>query len=52
MNEYAEEWMDPLRRISKECKDKEIEQQIKEQFIHGINNQTVTVKIIKDLRII
>ena len=47
--ENADEWMGRLRVVVAECSYKEIDHQLKEQFIHGLNNKTILDKIIREL---
>ena len=39
--ESAEEWMGRLRIAVAKCNYKEIDRQLKEQFIHGLNNKAM-----------
>ena len=47
--ENAEEWMGRLCVVAAECNYKEIDHQLKEQFIHGLNNKTMLDKVIREL---
>ena len=47
--ECAEEWMGRLRTSVVECNYKEIDWQLKEQFIHGLNDEEMLVEIIREL---
>ena len=48
-NESVEEWMDRLRTAVVECKYKEVKRQIKEQFIHGLNDDEMLAEVIREL---
>ena len=48
-NESAEEWMGRLRKAVVKCSYKEIDRQLKEQFIHGLNDEEMLVEIIREL---
>ena len=48
-NESAEEWVGRLRMAVVECNYKEIDRQLKEQFIHGLNDEEMLVEIIREL---
>ena len=48
-NESVEEWMGRLRTATVECKYKEVDRQLKEQFIHGWNDDEILVEIIREL---
>ena len=41
--------MGRLRLATVECNYKEIDRQLKEQFIHGINDNDILVEIIREL---
>ena len=45
----AEEWMGRLCLVASECNYKEIDCQLKEQFIHGLNDKTMFNKVIREL---
>ena len=45
--ESAEEWMGRLHVAVAECNYKEIHQQLKEQFIHGLNDRTMLEEVIR-----
>ena len=47
--ENAEEWMGRLQVAAAECNYKEIDWQLKEQFIHGLNNKTMLDEVIREL---
>ena len=47
--ENAEEWIGRLRLSTIECNYKEIDRQIKEQFIHGLNDNDMLGEIILEL---
>ena len=47
--EGVDEWMGRLCMVAEECGYKEIDRQLKEQFIHGLNNKDMLGKIIKEL---
>ena len=49
MNETAEEWMSRLQLTAVECNYKDIDRQLKEQFIHGLNDNDILVDIIRKL---
>ena len=36
--ESMEEWMDGLKKAAMECNYKEVDKQLKEQFMHGLND--------------
>ena len=44
-----EEWMGKLRIATTECNYKEIDRQLKEQFVHWLNDSDMSIKIIKEL---
>ena len=48
-NESVEEWMGRLRTAAMELKYKEVNKQLKEQFIHGLNDQNMLTEIIRQL---
>ena len=45
----AEEWMGRLQVAAAECSYRKVDQQLKEQFIHGLNNETMLDKVIREL---
>ena len=45
----AEEWMWRLQVVAAECHYKEIDCQLKEQFIHGLNDKMMLDKVIREL---
>ena len=45
----AEEWMGRLLVVAAECSYKEVDQQLKEQFIHGLNDKTMLDEVIREL---
>ena len=47
--EYAQEWMARLQIKATECKDQENKWRLNEQFISAMNNEAITVEIIKVL---
>ena len=47
--ENAEEWMRRLRLTVAECNYQELDRQLKEQFIHGLNEKDMLGEIIKEL---
>ena len=49
--EGVDEWMGRLCMAAMECGYKEIDRQLKEQFIHGLNDKGMLGKIIKELTI-
>ena len=48
-NENAEEWLDRFRLAAVWYKYKEIDGQLKEQFIHGLNDNDMLEEIIREL---
>ena len=48
-NEDAEEWMSRLRLAALECNYKETDRQLKEKFIHRLNDNDIMVEIIREL---
>ena len=48
-NESAEEWMGWLQMAAAECGYKEVDRQLKEQFIHQLNDKIMLDKIIREL---
>ena len=49
INENAEEGMGRLRLAAVECNYKEIDRQLKEQFIHGPNDNDMLAELIREL---
>ena len=47
--ENVKEWMGRLRVVTAECNYKELDLQLKEQFIHGLNDKTMLDKVIREL---
>ena len=47
--ENAEEWMDRFWLAVTECNYKEIDKQLKKQFVHGLNDTDMLGEIIWDL---
>ena len=43
-NQHVEEWMGRIRVAAIECNYKEIDRQLKEQFIHRLNNSDMLQK--------
>ena len=48
-NENVDEWMGRLHVAAVECNYRELDRQLKEQFIHGLNDKCMLDKIIKEL---
>ena len=48
-NDSAEEWMCRLRTAVVKCNYKEIDRQLNEQFIHGLNDKEMLAEIITEL---
>ena len=48
-NESVEEWMGRLCMAVVECNYQEVDRQLKEQFIHGLNDKYMLKEIIKEL---
>ena len=48
-DESVEEWMGSLRTVVIKCNYKEIDRQLKEQFINGLNDEEMLVEIIREL---
>ena len=44
-----EEWMGRLRTAVVKCNYKEIDRQLKEQFIHGLNDKEILIAIFREL---
>ena len=49
-NESMEEWMDRLRTAVIEYNYKEIDRQVKEQFIYGLIDEEMLAEIIRELK--
>ena len=47
--ENAKEWMGRLRVAAAECNYKELDCQLKEQFIHGLNDKMMLDEVIREL---
>ena len=47
--ENIEEWMGRLRVVVAECNYKELDHQLKEQYIHGLNDKMMLDKVIREL---
>ena len=47
--ESAEEWMGRLHVAVVECKYREVDQQLKEQFIHGLNDKVMLEEVSREL---
>ena len=48
-DENVEEWMGRLWVAAVECNYQEVNRQLKEQFVHGLNNKSMLEEIIKEL---
>ena len=48
-NESASEWMGRLHVAAAECNFRELNRQLKEQFIHGLNDRCMLDEIIREL---
>ena len=48
-NESAEEWMGRLHVAAAECNYRELDRQLKEQFIHGLNDRCMLDEVIRQL---
>ena len=48
-NENTEEWMGRLRTAVVKYNYKDIDRQLKEQFIHGLNDEEMLAEIIREL---
>ena len=48
-DECAEEWMGHLHMAAAECDYKEVDRQLKEQFIHRLNDKVMLDEIIREL---
>ena len=51
LDKNAKEWRGILRMSATECNYKEIDRQLKEHFIHCLNDSDMSIKIIKELTI-
>ena len=49
--ESAEEWMGRLWLAAVECSYKEVDRQLKEQFIHGLNDRVMLDEIVRELMV-
>ena len=47
-NESAEEWMGRLRTAVVKCNYKEIDRQLKEQFMYGLNDEEILVQLLEN----
>ena len=47
-----EEWMGRLQVKAADCKYKENDRKLKEQFTSGINNEAIIAKIIKECNVL
>ena len=50
-DEHVEEWMGRLHMATVECIYQEVDRQLKEQFIHGLNDKYVLEEVIKELMV-
>ena len=48
-NKSVEEWMGGLRTTAVKCKYKEVDRQLKEQSIHGLNDDEILAEITREL---
>ena len=48
-NDSADEWMGRLCVAAAECNYRELDRQLKEQFIHGLNDKCMLDEIIREL---
>ena len=48
-NESADEWMGRLHVVATECNYRELDRQLKEQFIHGLNDKCMLDEIIREI---
>ena len=48
-NESADEWMGRLHVALAECNYRELDRQLKEQFMHGLNDKLMLDEIIREL---
>ena len=51
-DENSEEWMGRLRMSATKCNYKEIDRQLEEQFIHGLNDSDISIEIYEVYEII
>ena len=49
MNPFTEEWMGRLRLAAIGCNYREVDRQLKEQFLHGLNDNDMLAEIIREL---
>ena len=47
-NKSAEEWMERLQIMAAKCNYQELDRQLKEHFIHGLNDKDMLGEIIKE----
>ena len=45
----VEEWMGRLHVVAVQCNYREVDRQLKEQFIHGLNDKYMLEEIMKEL---
>ena len=45
----ADEWMGRLHVVAAECNYRELDRQLVEQFIHGLNDKVMLDKVIREL---
>ena len=45
----VKKWMGRLRKAAMECNYKELDRQLKDQFIHGLNDSELLTEIIREL---
>ena len=50
-DENVEEWMGRLQVTAVECNYQEIDRQLKEQFIHGLNDKHMLEEMIKEITV-
>ena len=48
-NESTEEWIGRLRATAAKCNYQEIDRQLKEQYVHRLNEKEMLADIIKEL---
>ena len=48
-NESADEWMGRLHVVVAECNYRDLDRQLKEQFIHGLNDKLMLDEIIREI---
>ena len=48
-DESAEEWMGRLQVAEAECNYRDVDRQLKEQFIHGLNDKSMLDEVIREL---